>query len=112
MYPKSIKRTATATITALLFTGIFVSAQDQQPALKITRPSQQEKTYFRETAITELGRDIAFQRLNAASSLASPQREKLSRERNDEFSISTFGVTRASASAPTVLSLGTGGGDI
>ena len=112
MYPQSIRRTATATITALLLTACFVSAQYYKPDLKITRPSSaKEKAHIRDTGIAELERDTAFNRLHPGSELPS-KRKDVSRERVNALPASTFGAARESALPPALLTLGTGGGDI
>lgn len=112
MFRQSFRRSISATITALFFTASFVAAQDPEPALKITRPSSQEvKKYVRDTGIAEMERDTAFNRLHPVSELAS-QQKNVSRERVNSMRVSTFGVARGSASPPTLLTLGAGGGDI
>jgi len=112
MFPQCIRFAAKATITALILTTSFVAAQNQEPALKITRtPSPLEKEYVRNTSVAELDRDSAFNRLHPGSTMA-PGHKKSSRERINAFHASSFSTGRASASPSTVLTLGTGGGDI
>ena len=112
MFPQSLRRATTTIVTALLFTASFVAAQDHEPALNITRPfSQIEKEHIRNTGIAEMERDTAFNRLHPAPAPAS-QPKNVSRERVNALRVSTFGAGRASASPPTLVTLGTGGGDI
>src|SRR5258705_8459416 len=98
MFWKSVTYAATATITALLFTISFftvsvftvgfAAAQDQPPALKITRPSALErKEHIRSTNIAEMDRDAAFNRVQQHSGLPAQQRS-ISREL-----VNTMGVS-------------------
>lgn len=108
---QSLRRATTTTIAALLLAASFVAAQDQEPALKITRPAQEEKQHSRNTPIAEMERDTAFNRLHPVSALASQQKNRRS-ERVNAARVSTFGQARGSAASPELLSIGTGGGDI
>src|SRR5437764_158223 len=62
MFSPSLKRAIAAT-AALLLTATFVTAQDNEPVLKITRPINAEKQHTRSTPTVELDRGSAFQRL-------------------------------------------------
>ncbi|HEX8184987.1 MAG TPA: PPC domain-containing protein [Blastocatellia bacterium] len=112
---QSFKRAMAATAAALLLTASFVGAQSEEPILKITRPqnsqqaSQKEKN--RATPVAEVGRDGSFARahpeLASRSESKNPRRQRMRVE-----SVSPFARSRQAASAPTLQSFATGGGDI
>jgi len=115
MYMQSFKRAISATAAALLLTASLVGAQNEEPLLKITRPqhSQQssQKPYDRIAPVAEVGRDASFARIHAEHSARSgenrPRRQRMRAE-----SLSPFARSRQGATAPSLLSFATGGGDI
>src|SRR5690349_13538014 len=114
MFSPSLKRAIAATAAALLLTVRFVTAQDNQTALKITGPSNAEKSYKRNTPTIELNHASAFQRLRDQGSIQaqSLQQSKALRQRAAEHSlVNAFARKSQVASAPAIQSFATGGGD-
>lgn len=109
MLTQSINRASIATTIALLLAASFVAAQDQQPALKITRPSLAENRHTRNSPIADLQREAVFNRLHPVS---ASEHKSLRSSRGTTLSANTFGPARGSATAPSLLGFGTGGGDI
>lgn len=113
MFTHSLKRAIAATIAALVLTATFVVAQDNDPLLKITRPTA-EKLYRRDTPTIEVGRGPAFQRLRGEMSLASQVNQEnrtLRRRAAGHEQVSAFARKNQVPSAPSIQSFGTGGGD-
>lgn len=110
MFTQSLSRAAAATLSILLSTASFVGAQDQEPALKITRHAPEQRQYNRTTPVAQMSRDATLNRVHPADVPALQQKSRV-RPQSGQARISTFGLTRASASSPALLSFGTGGGD-
>jgi len=114
MFSPSLKRAIAATAAALLLTATFVTAQDNQPTLKITRLGNTEKSHQRNTPTVELDRSSAFQRLHGDQTLAAqamqPGKAPRQRALNHE-NVSAFARKSQVASAPAIQSFATGGGD-
>lgn len=110
MFTQSLKRAFTASLAGVLLTATFVSAQEQDASLKITRPSGIERKRVRETPPAELDRDSAFSRIrpNGAASLKSgiQKERKLKKDR-----ASVMARVRTAAALPSLQSFGTGDGD-
>ncbi len=114
MFSPSLNRALAATAAALLLTATFVTAQDYEPTLKITRPATAEKSYTRNTPTLALDHDSAFQRLRGGVAVAAQaaQPGKALRQRDAAHQrVNAFARKSQLASAPTILSFGTGGGD-
>src|SRR5436853_2425454 len=114
MFSPSLKRALAATAAALLLTASFVTAQDNEPALKITRPINAEKQHARSTPTVELDRSSAFQRLRGNESITAQatQDSKAPRQRAAAHQeVSAFARKQQVASAPVIQSFATGGGD-
>lgn len=114
MFSSSLKRAIAATAAALLLTASFVIAQDNQPGLKITHPTNADKPYTRRTATIELDRAGAFQRMHGEVMFAAhAQREsQVPRQRAaGHEEINAFARKSQVPSAPALQSFGTGGGD-
>lgn len=113
MFTQSFKQAIAATIAALFLTVTFVAAQSEGPALKITRPlsANAEKQPSSNTRTAQIDRSAAFKRLHpentSSSKSKSNQRALAGKDR-----ISAFARSRQAASAPTLQSFATGGGDI
>jgi hypothetical protein len=108
---QSFKRAVAATIAALLLTASFVGAQSEEPALRITKRQKSEKQSARATPITELGRDAAFARMHPENAPRSSRARRQS-ERAQTAGVSAFARSRPVASALSIQSFATGGGDI
>src|SRR5205085_5869733 len=107
-------RAVAATAAALLLTATLVTAQNNEPALKITHPGSTEKLHHRNTPIIELDRNTAFQRLNGEGSFTaqSIQASKAPRQRAaGHEGVNAFARKNQVPAAPTINSFGTGGGD-
>ncbi|HKP11541.1 MAG TPA: PPC domain-containing protein [Blastocatellia bacterium] len=114
MFSPSLKRAIAATAAALLLTASFVTAQDNQPPLKITRPVGSEKLYTRDTPTVEIDRSAAFERLRGEPPFAAQvtQESRASRHRAaGREQVSAFARKHQLPSAPSLQSFGTGGGD-
>lgn len=114
MFSSSLKRAFAATAAALLLTATFVTAQDNQPELKITAPAGADKSYSRTTPTAEIERGSAFARTRgqvsfAAQSASEPQ--TMRRRQAGHEGVSAFSRRTQIASAPALQSFGTGGGD-
>lgn len=93
---------------ALLLTATFVAAQSQESLLKITGPGDVEKQYSRSGLPAQLTREMVFDRINPIR-----QTSRLKTRRSGDDSMRTASLEgRTPASAPMLLSFGTGGGDI
>jgi len=110
MFSPSLTRVAAVTIASLLLASTFVAAQDQDPALKITRPDRSERRHNRNTPLAEMSLDAAFNRLHPVETASSGKNR--TSQRAGSVRVSAFGRTRTPASVPALLSFGTGGGDI
>ncbi|HKP87207.1 MAG TPA: PPC domain-containing protein, partial [Blastocatellia bacterium] len=111
MHKQSFKRAVASTVAALLLTATLVAAQGEEPTLKITRPSSAEKQRNRNTPIAETSRSAAFKRLHTeVAASAQPRISRRGVAREDR--ISAFARKGQAASAPTLQSFATGGGDI
>jgi Bacterial pre-peptidase C-terminal domain len=114
MFSPSLNRAIAATAAALLLTATFVTAQDNQPLLKITRPANAEKPYTRNTPTLSIDRDSAFQRRRGGVGVtaAAAQESQTRRQRAIAHqNVSAFARKTQVASAPAIQSFGTGGGD-
>ena len=114
MFSPSLNRAIAATAAALLLTATFATAQDNEPTLKITRPVSAEKSYTRNTPTIALDRDSAFRRRRGgvAVTAQATQEIKTLRQRDAAHqNVNAFARKNQLASAPTLLSFGTGGGD-
>ncbi|HSB11588.1 MAG TPA: PPC domain-containing protein [Blastocatellia bacterium] len=111
MFMKFRRRAAVSATVSLILTATFVGAQSEGDILKITRPHSGEKRYTRSTSLAQLSREAVFDRMHAATT-PIPQLKSRRNQRIEAARASAFGRTRGSASAPTLLSFGTGGGDI
>jgi Bacterial pre-peptidase C-terminal domain len=114
MFSPSLKRAIAATATALLLTASFVTAQDNQTALKITGHGNAEKLYKRNTPTVELDRASAFQRMGGERAMATQalRLSKAPRERAAAHrEVNAFARKSQVASAPVIQSFATGGGD-
>lgn len=111
MFKQSFMRAVTATLTALIFTATFVLAQDNTPALKITRPASTDKLHNRITRTADLDQQAAFARLHPTDAVRI-QTRSAGRSLAKADRVSTFSIGQPVASAPVLLSLATGGGDI
>ena len=114
MFSPSLKRALAAAAAALLLTATFVTAQDNEPALKIIRPINAEKQHTRSTPTVELDRSSAFQRLRGNESITAQatQDSKAPRQRAAAHQeVSAFARKQQVASAPVIQSFATGGGD-
>ncbi|HKQ09314.1 MAG TPA: PPC domain-containing protein [Blastocatellia bacterium] len=114
MFSSSLKRAIAATAAALLLTASYVIAQDNQPGLKITHPTNADKSYTRSTATIELDRDAAFQRMHGEVRFtAQAQRESQVRRQRaaGHEEVNAFARKSQVPSAPALQSFGTGGGD-
>jgi hypothetical protein len=98
-------------MAALLLTASFVSAQSEDSNLKITTRQNSEKQNTRATPVAELDRDASFARLHPENAPRSA-RQSRQRDRTQTESASAFSRPRQAASAPTIQSFATGGGDI
>jgi len=111
MFSQSFRRTAATTVAALLLAAIFVAAQDQESTLKITRPGSEKRQYQRNTAVARLDRAAAFNRIHPAETVVSSEK-KLRTQYAGSAHVSWLMRTPGPASAPALLSFGTGGGDV
>jgi hypothetical protein len=114
MFSPSLRRAIAATSAALLLTASLATAQDNQPALKITGPGNAEKLYRRDTPTAGLDRANAFRRMRDERSVAaqSLQQSKALRRRDAAHrEVNAFARRSQVASAPAILSFATGGGD-
>jgi hypothetical protein len=91
----------------MLSMATLVGAQTQDSLLKITRPTDVEKQYSGNRPNAELTREGVFDRINPEPQALG----KRSRQSGDN-GIRVNSFTAVSAAVPTVLSIGTGGGDI
>jgi hypothetical protein len=108
---QSFKRAVSATIAALFLTASFVGAQNEESNLKITSRHNAEKQSRRSTPIAEMDRDSSFARLHPErAARTAPKTQK--RQRMSAEKVSAFARARQAASAPTIQSFATGGGDI
>jgi hypothetical protein len=114
MFSPSLKRAIAATAAALLLTATFVTAQDNEPALKITRPTNAEKQHARNTPTVELDRSSAFQRLRGEESIAAQATQESQAPRQRAIGheqVNAFARKQQVAGAPVIQSFATGGGD-
>src|SRR5205823_6222348 len=84
------------------------------PALKITAPKDADKPYTRSTPTARVDRGSVFERLRGEVSFAAQAADQpslLRRRANGHESVSAFARRSQIASAPALLSFGTGGGD-
>jgi hypothetical protein len=107
MLKQSLKKVSLISLSILLFSASFVTAQE--PTLKISKPENIEKAHDRSVVTTQLERESVFRRLQkdlAASSLT---------KKGPRGGIDFSAVAEKSfqvASTPTLHSFGTGGGDV
>lgn len=111
MFTQSFKRAVSATIAALLLTASYVSAQNEESNLKITRRQDSEKHDGRTTPVAELSREASFARIHPENAPHSARKSRQRAQTRAE-SVSAFARLRQAASAPTIQSFATGGGDI
>ncbi|HEX8089222.1 MAG TPA: PPC domain-containing protein [Blastocatellia bacterium] len=111
MYTRSFKRAVSATIAALLLTASYVCAQNEESNLKITRRQNSEKQGIRATQVAGLSREASFARIHPEN-VPLPARKSRQRAQTRAESLSRFASSRQAASAPTIQSFATGGGDI
>ncbi|MFL6276805.1 MAG: hypothetical protein ACJ74G_16585, partial [Blastocatellia bacterium] len=107
MFSSSLKRAIAATAGALLLTASFVIAQNNQPGLKITRPTNADKLYTRRTATIELDRASAFQRMHGEVMVtAQAQRQSQARRQRaaGHEEINAFARKSQVPSAPALQS--------
>jgi Bacterial pre-peptidase C-terminal domain len=111
MYTQSFKRAVSATIAALLLTASLVVAQSEESNLKITSRQNSDKQSKRSTPIAGIDRDASFARMHPER---APRSARASRQRAGMRTegVGAFARARQAASAPTVQSFGTGGGDV
>ena len=115
MFINFIRRTAAVLTAAVLLTASLASAQDVKPTLKITRPQVVYKQNNRTTPNPHLDSAAAFGRIRpqAKAKIHSNMIQKRqSRIRPQGRGERVFAQGRVTASAPTIQSFGTGGGDI
>jgi hypothetical protein len=98
-------------MAALLLTASFVSAQSEDSNLKITTRQNSEKQNTRTTPVAELDRDASFARLHPENAPRSARKSR-QRDRTQTEGASAFSRPRQAASALTIQSFATGGGDI
>ena len=109
MFKQSFKQAMAATIAALFLTATLVVAQSEGPVLKITRPSSvsAEKQPSNNARIAQIDRGAAFKRLHSENSSTNQSKSNQRKGR-----VSAFARNSQAASAPTLQSFATGGGDI
>src|SRR5688572_22643942 len=107
MSKQSMKRVSVSALAILLMNASLVMAQE--PILKITRPADVEKTHNRNTLTANLERDSAFRRLREEGVWSGQAKTRKRKEANTQVAWEKIFQV---ASAPTVQSFGTGGGDI
>ncbi len=110
MNARYFKRAIALATAALLLSATFAGAQDQQDILKITRPQVSDKQSLRTAPIIQLDRASAFHRMNPFA--VSSQRRATTRHKTKADREAAKARSRVAASAPSLQSFGTGGGDI
>ena len=109
MSTQSLRRALASTSAALLLAATFVGAQDANPG--ITRDTSSKRPNNRITPAITLERSDAFRRLDAQGE--GPLSLKASRERAQKTDRpAAIARVRQPASAITMESFGTGGGDV
>lgn len=111
MFSYSFRRTAAIIATALLLAATLIAAQDQEPTLRITPRGSAEKQHQRNTSVAQLDRNAAFSRTSPTKPLAA-QKKHRTVARADSAHVSWLLRTPGSVLPPTLLSFGTGGGDL
>jgi len=107
MFTQSFRRAIAITLASMLSMATLVGAQTQDSLLKITRPTDVEKQYSGNRPAAELTRESVFNRINPeAQALLKRSR------RSGDSGLRANSFTAVSAAVPTMLSIGTGGGDI
>jgi hypothetical protein len=92
-------------------TASYVCAQNEESNLKITRRQNSEKQGIRATQVAGLSREASFARIHPEN-VPLPARKSRQRAQTRAESLSRFASSRQAASAPTIQSFATGGGDI
>jgi hypothetical protein len=110
MYKQSYKRALAATATSLLLTATLVGARQNESTLKITPNQSGEKQHNRKTPTIGLSREENLARIHPDFSTASKKRS-LGRNQAQASRAKSFAHMKA-ATAPTIQSFGTGGGDL
>lgn len=111
MLTQSLKRAVVATLAGVLLTATFVSAQEQDTLLKITRPAGVEKWRGKKMPPVTLDRDSAFSRIRSDGSAAVKSGSKKTR-RPIKDRASVLAKARTAAALPSIQSFGTGDGDV
>lgn len=111
MLTQSLKRAMAATLTGLLLTATFVSAQEQDALLKITRPGGMEKWRAKKMPSVALDRDAAFSRIQSQGRASVRSGNKKTR-RPIKDRASALAKDWRAASLPSIQSFGTGDGDV
>jgi hypothetical protein len=109
MSSRSLRAALASTAAALLLTATFVGAQDES-TLKITRHSAHDRTSNRITPTAGLARSGAFSRISPVAE-TGPELEA-TRTRRHRIRKQDQSPVRQAATALTLESFGTGGGDI
>jgi hypothetical protein len=107
MSKQSLRNVFAGVLSILLFNLNLAFAQDAE--LKITRPDSNPKQYQRDTLTGRLERESAFRRLQKPGELSDPSSKQPGKELSQA---ETWEKIYPVASAPTLQSFGTGGGDV